>query len=180
MGFIFKSNVFGLILLIVLTYLLIYLNDRYVLNAAFFDANGDPLSGIPDREADVYTRLQKWIYVFEGFYLIVKICIITLLLYTALFLSEKQVSFEKILKVVIYAEFIFLIPATIKIIWFHWNYPHPTLQQWNTTYIFSALSLVPSAPADMTYLLQSLNVFEVGYWFLLAYGLSRISTNNFD
>jgi hypothetical protein len=78
------------------------------------------------------------------------------------------------------AEFIFFIPAIIKIIWFPGYHPGSTLTEWHRFYALSALSLCPGAPADYSYALQTLNLFEVGYWFLLGYGVSKATSLNYD
>ena len=180
MNSLFKKNSFRLFALFFLTYALLFVTDRYLLNAAFFQGIGDPLSGLPDKEAGIYDNLQKWVYVCEGGYLMIKLLLISFILYTALYLLEHPIHFEKIFGVVVDAEFIFLLPAAIKILWFHFYGNHFTLDQWHKFYPLSALSLLPSAPADMTYLLQTLNVFEVVYWFILGYGICKITGLVYD
>jgi hypothetical protein len=54
------------------------------------------------------------------------------------------------------------------------------LLDWHRFYVLSAITVFGSAPADWFYALQTLNMFEIGYWFLLAYGISRITEMNFD
>ena len=175
-----KKNSFRLSVLLLLTYALLFITDRYILNTAFFQGIGDPLSGIPDKEAGIYDSLQKWVYISEGAYLLIKLLVIGLILYTALNLLECPVRFKKVFGIVVNAEFIFLLPAAIKIIWFHFYGNTFTLDQWHKFYPLSALSLFPSAPADTTYLLQTLNIFEVGYWFILGYGIYRVTDLDYD
>jgi hypothetical protein len=176
----FKSNLWGLGLLIGLSFLLIYITGKYILSVGFYNNSGDIFSGLPDQNTAVFDALQRWIYITEVLYTVVKVNVITLILYTALFLSDQKVSYNRVLNIVIYCEYVFLIPAAIKIPWFLDKYPNGTVSDWHKTYIFSALSLFEDVPADWYYPLQTLNIFEVLYWFLLAYGISKITALDFD
>lgn len=175
-----KTAGISLIVLIALTLLLIYITDRCILTLDFYDNSGDPVAGIPAQEKQAYENLQQWIYLFSACYLIVKITLIALILYTALYLAGHRARFRGVFQVVVYAEAIFLIPAVAKIIFFHRYYPHGTLSDWHKFYIGSAVTLFDSAPADWFYALQSLNIFELSYWFALALGLSRLTDLSFD
>jgi hypothetical protein len=176
----FKNGTLALVLLLMLTFLLICITAHHVLTVGFYENSGDPLSGIPGQDLSVYETLQKWIYISSAVYLLFKLGVITLILHTALYLNNQDVSIGKIFRVTVLAEFIFLIPATVKIISFPYTFPHGTLLDWHRYYVLSLLSLFENAPADWYYALQTFNVFEIGYWFLLAYGISKISPLNYD
>ncbi|MDB5114928.1 MAG: hypothetical protein JWQ79_420 [Mucilaginibacter sp.] len=180
MKLLLKNGWLSLALLLSLTTLLIYLTGHYILTLGFYVSNGDPLSGIPGQDERVYEMMQKWIYLSSVLYLLLKVGVISLILHTALYLQDKDISIHKIFKVTILAEYIFLIPAAIKILTFHYTFPTGTLLEWHKYYIFSAISIFNEAPVDWSYALQTLNAFEIGYWFLLAYGVSRITDLNFD
>jgi len=180
MKMLFKSNFFGLGVLLGLSFLLIGLTNKYILSVDFYNNSGDILSGIPGQDASVYNALQKWVYISEALYELFKLIVVTLILHTALYLNDQPVSFGRLLKVVIFSEYIFLIPAALKIPWFLYKYPNGTILNWHHTYILSALSLFDTLPADWYYPVQTLNVFEVCYWFLLAYGIFRITKLDFD
>jgi hypothetical protein len=167
-------------MLLSLTFLLIYLTDHYILTINFYENSGDPVAEVPAQESVVYESLQKWIYLASAFYLLIKLFFISLVLYTAFYLSNHPVPFGKVFNVAVLADFIFLIPAVSKFFWFQYKYPEGTLADWHRVYILSALSLFDSAPADWYYALQTLNVFEVAYWFSLAYGIYKISSLDYD
>ncbi|MGN6639520.1 MAG: hypothetical protein ACTHJ8_11465, partial [Mucilaginibacter sp.] len=174
---ILKSNFFGLGLLLGLSFLLIYITDKYILSVDFFNRGSDIFSVIPEQ---VYHAVQKWIYFSQVIYTLVKVSLIALIIYTALYLSDESISFSRVLNIVIYCELIFLVPAALKIPWFLYKHPHGTLLDWHRTYILSALSFFNDVPADWYYPLQTLNVFEVAYWFLLAYGIYKATKLTFD
>ncbi|MGP2550135.1 hypothetical protein [Mucilaginibacter rubeus] len=180
MNSIAKSNIFYFSALLALTYVLIALTNYYILTPEFYQKSGSALSGIPGGEINVYENMKKWIYFSEAIYLLVKLFTIALIFYTALFLSGKTVSLAAIFKVTLLSEYIFLVPALIKIIWFHFYYPEPTLADWHKTYVLSALSMFDTVPGDWYYVLQTLNVFEVTYWFILGFGISSITGLSYD
>lgn len=157
---------------------LIYLTNRFVLTASFYQTS-DAL-GLPGEGNRVYADLQQWIYFSAAGYLLVKLSLTTLVLYTALYLAEQPVRFAELFQVAIMAEYIFVAAAATKLWWFHYRYPTGTLRDWHQTYILSALSLTGPVPADWSYTVQTLNLFEVGYWFLLAYGVFKLSGLSFD
>ncbi|MEZ2338396.1 hypothetical protein AB6735_22300 [Mucilaginibacter sp. RCC_168] len=180
MKLLLKNCYLNLIVLLTLTFILIYFTNRYILTVGFYENSSDPLSGIPGESQRIYESLQSWIYISSAIYLIAKLFIISVILSIALYLNDQQIKFNRIFKVTILAEFIFLIPACIKIVSFRTVFPDGTVSDWHQYYILSALSLFKGVPADWAYALQTLNVFEVGYWFLLAFGISRISGLDYD
>jgi len=180
MKYLYQHGKLSLSLLLGITFLLIYLTDRYILTAGFYQTNGEPLSGIPDREAGIYDALQKWVYISSAVYLLIKLTLITVILHTALYLRDRDVPFGNIFRLVIIADFIFLVPAVVKLLTFGYTFTNGTLLDWHHYYVLSALSFFSNIPADWYYALQSLNLFEVAYWFLLAYGLSKITEDDFD
>ena len=166
--------------LLLITFALIAVAEKYILTVNFYERSGQAVSGIPEQEALVYQSIQKWIYLYVAAYLLIKVILITLVCYTALYLAGRSVSVQDTLFITLIAEYIFFIPAAVKVIWFLWNVPDPELALWQRFYFLSALSLLQNVPAVWVYPLQTLNMFEVGYWFLLAFGVHRISRMSFD
>jgi len=159
--------------LTVATLFLIYLTNRDILTVDFYANSGQPAPY-------VYTAIQHWVYVFSALYLVIKLLAITALFSTALYLNNCRVPFGKIWMAVTAAEYIFLVPAALKIYGFRHDYPNGGLEEWHRFYVLSALSIVKDVPADWIYPLQTLNVFEVAYWFILAFGLHKISGLTYD
>lgn len=180
MNSITKSNFISLGILLGLSFALISVTNHYILTINFFDNSDEFLAGNPAQENEVYESLQKYIYFSTAVYSLIKICVVALIIYTALYLADHPIKINQAIMVVISAEFTFLTPAVIKIFWFKYEYPHGTLSDWHKVYILSALSLFDGVSADWYYPLQTINVFEVAYWFVLAYGIQRITTLNFD
>ena len=177
---IFKSNFISLGILLGLSLVIVTITSHYILTVKFFDDSEAYFSGIPGQEANVYASLQKYIYLTTVAYILVKLLITALVLYTALYLADKFIPFGKALHIAILSEFIFLLQAVLKIAWFNYRYPHGTLMDWHSVYVLSALSITGDVSADWYYPLQTLNVFEIAYWFLLALGIRKATSLNYD
>jgi len=165
----------SLFLLIGITFILIALTDHYILTVNFYENSGDPLAGDPALDMEVYSRVIHWVYLYTALYLLLKVFIIAGLLQAGLYLAGQTVIFHKLLTCVALAEFIFFVPAVLKIIVFRYYYPEGRLEEWQRFYILSVLPLARNVGADWIYPLQTLNLFEAGYWFLLALGIKKIS-----
>ncbi|MFA6082776.1 hypothetical protein [Mucilaginibacter sp.] len=177
---IWNNYLFNFIVLCLLSCILIWLTDKFILTSEFFSRNGQYLSGSPDQELMVYNLLQKWIYASAITYLAVRIIAVSLILYTALYLLEVSVSFQQVLRIVTLSEYVFLLPAATKFLHFYFLEPVFTLEDWHRYYALSALMLVSEIPADWHYALQAINIFEVAYWFLLAAGIHKETGMNYD
>jgi len=169
-----KSLLFHSGALFALCFLLIAITRQLILTPDFFAKSGQALAATPRQGIFVYASLNKWFYLYEGFYLAAKLSLVTLILYTALYLCEQHVSYLQLLDQVVLAEFTFCAGAASKLAYFYLYCPEGTLADWQRIYLGSAISFFPALPADWSYAVQSLNVFEVAYWGLLAAGISRL------
>jgi hypothetical protein len=177
---VFKFDIFSGAMLLLFSLLLLSVTNHYILTINFFDNSGEYLSAQPGDEAKTYDALQKYIYLSTILYISIKVVLIALIIYTALYLQDQQINFSSALNIVIRAEYIFLLAAVLKIVWFKYEYPNGTLSDWHKTYIFSALSIADNPAADWYYPLQTINLFEIAYWFLLAQGIYKSTSLTYD
>lgn len=166
--------------LIAVSLLLIGLTNKFILTVNFYERNGEPISGIPDMSAQVYERVKSAIYLYAAVYLVIKVLVITIILATGLYFFGTDVSFTRLLRVVILCEFVFLVPAAVKVFWFWPDRNSVDLITWQNFYFLSAASIYSDPRPAMLLPLQTLNVFEVAYWFLLAGGIEKITCIKFD
>jgi hypothetical protein len=84
-------------------------------------------------------------------------------------------KFKRVLNVTIVAEFIFLVPAFIKLLWFLFVETNFTLRDLQYFYPLSALNMFEQEQLEpwLVYPLQVFNLFELIYWVVLAYLLSK-------
>jgi hypothetical protein len=174
-------HTFGLIILLVSIYLfLIGVTNKYILTVDFYEKNGQPVSGIPDMASAVYQHVQQTIYLCSGIYLVAKLLVIAFILYTGLYCFEIKASFTDILRIVTQAEYLFLIPALVKVYWFYYYNTNASLEKWQNFYFLSAASVTCYIKPIFLYPLQTFNLFELAYWFVLAAGIRSVTTSDFD
>ena len=133
-----------------------------------------------------FKKIQEWLdlkskwlwvsYAIIPIMYIVKFTLITLwILSSTIFFGYKN-TFKEILRIVIIAEFIWLIPSFITLIWFGFidtDYGLVDVQYFKP---LSLLNFFEASEIDswLIFPLQSLNLFEIAYMFVLAIGIKRI------
>lgn len=162
------------------TLALIFITNKYILTINFYERNGQPVSGIPDMESLVYDKIKSVIYGYAILYLVIKVMVVSVILATGLFFFDIEVSFSKLLRMVILCEFIFLVPAAAKVCWFWQERQIVDLMTWQNFYFLSAAMLTPDVKPAFLLPLQTINVFEISYWFLLAGGIENMVQVKFD
>lgn len=108
-------------LVIVSLYLLIILTTEYVLvsDSLYYDMFANQLSA--ERMDEVITQGKKWkwvVYIVFPIFLLIKFAAVASCLLVGSLLSNYSISFKKLFEVSVLAEFVFLIPAIVKILWF--------------------------------------------------------------
>ena len=102
-----------------------------------------------------------------------KFTVIAFVIWIGCFMFGYRVTYSQCWGVVIAAEFIFLIPEIVKILWFMLVDTDPTYNDISGFYPLSLIHLVDFESLDKrwAYPLRALNVFEIVYWFLLVGGI---------
>jgi hypothetical protein len=120
-------------------------------------------------------RLQTISYFFIPLMLILKISIIAAILDVGMFFFDRGIKYKKLFNIVTKAEFIFLLVIIFKIFWFYVFQPNYTLKDIEYFYPFSALNIIGYEGLQTWYIypFQVLNLFEIAYWFILAYLMGK-------
>ena len=102
-----------------------------------------------------------------------KFTVIAFVIWIGCFMFGYRVTYTQCWGVVIGAEFIFLIPEILKIIWFMVVETDPTYNDISGFYPLSLIHFVDFEALDKrwAYPLRALNVFEIVYWILLVQGI---------
>ncbi|WP_028298335.1 hypothetical protein [Olivibacter sitiensis] len=125
----------------------------------------------------------QWLsYVLLVLFSAIKYALIATVLYTGVYLSGYKARFGQVLKVVLLAELLLLLPLIIKICWFSFVQTNYALEDIQYFYPLSALSLFDVQHLDniWIYPFQLLNVFELAYWLVLAWGLQQVIQKDYD
>lgn len=112
-------------------------------------------------------------YVSIPFVYLWKFTVIAFVIWVGCFMFGYRVTYSQCWGVVIGAEFMFLLPEILKIGWFMAIQTDPTYHDIRAFYPFSLMHFFDYYAIDSrwAYPLRALNLFEVGYWFLLASGI---------
>lgn len=104
-----------------------------------------------------------------------KLTLIAFLLWVGCFTFGYRVLYSQCWSVALGAEFVFLIPDLIKVVWFFFFVPDPRYAEIGAFYPLSLLSFFDYFEIDRrwAYPLRALNVFEIFYWFILVKGLQH-------
>lgn len=102
-----------------------------------------------------------------------KFTVIAFVIWVGCFMYGYRVTYSQCWGVVIGAEFIFLVPEVLKIVWFMTVETDPDYHEIRSFYPLSLMHFFDYYTLDKrwAYPLRALNVFEVIYWFLLVSGI---------
>lgn len=126
----------------------------------------------------------KWLgYVFIPILLLVKTSLIASTLYIGTFFFSKiPVTFKQLWAIVVSAEFVFLLPPVFKIAWFYFFQTNYKLEDIQYFYPLSALNIMGYKNLEpwFIYPFQTLNLFELVYWLILAYYIGKATKTTMD
>jgi hypothetical protein len=174
---------FILFVSIVLCYIFItYLNKTYITtNAKIFDFLA---KDYPNEVVQNYMENQEklwWTsYVILPVFIGVKILLVSFCLNFIKLLDLPgldKVQFSDLLSLVLIAEFVFIIAGSYKFVNFYWINTNYTIEELQTYYPISLLNIRQYISIEkwLVYPLQLVNLFELSYWMILAWGIWELS-----
>ena len=106
-----------------------------------------------------------------------KFTVISFVIWVGCFMFGYRVTYTQCWGVVIGAEYIFLIPEVLKIMWFMTVQTDPTLGDISAFYPLSLMHFFDYESIDKrwAYPLRALNAFEIVYWFALVKGINHFA-----
>ena len=112
-------------------------------------------------------------YVLVPFELLVRVAAVSFCLLTGLYLTGRKLPTGAVFKIALFAETSFVAYTLLKLVLLAFFHPISRLQELQA---FAPLSLYSIADASsipdwLVYPLQTINLFEIAYWFFLAAGL---------
>jgi hypothetical protein len=169
-------------ILVIITLLNIYLFNSLILNESFFYTSlGNQMSLKRIEDFIINTKNYRWVsFLIMPIYLVLVFYLVSLIVYTGVRFFEINIAFKNCFKIILIAETIPLISSISKTLYFY-IYPPSNfvvLQNFNPLGLSSLIS-TDSIPKYVLYPIQQLNLFEVGYWFLLAYGIKSLGNVDF-
>lgn len=173
-----RSSPFFFIGLLFLASLIVFLTDQLILSRELLiDSFSQQLS--ISRIEQLLEFRDKWAWVnyaiLPVIYLL-KFTFITLWLLSGIILFGYKTSFKKIFQVVLVAEFVWIVPSLLTIIWFGLIDTDYTLIDVQYFQPLSLLNFFDGELVDswLVFPLKALNLFEVAYMLVLAIGIKKV------
>ena len=156
------------ILLCLITLLLLYIKITLIENeTAAFEFLQDRPEGMVLRAISTIKFLSiPFVYLW-------KFLVIAFVIWVGCFMFGYRVTYTQCWGVVVAAEYVFLVPEILKILWFMFVETDPTYNDISGFYPLSLIQFVDIETLDKrwAYPLRAINVFEIVYWFLLVSGI---------
>lgn len=172
-GSIYDISKWGYFLaLCLLTFLLLFVKKSFVENetAAFqiLDQRG---------EMGLIHLISGFQYFVIPLIYLVKFTIIAFTIWIGCFMFGYKISFGQTWHVVLVSETIFLLAEFIKILWFVFVETDPNIHEIRAFYPLSLIHFTDIYELSKNYFypLKALNIFEIGYWLLLVYGIHHMA-----
>lgn len=172
-------RLFAVLLIILL--ILRFTSEFLVSDELIYDSLINRLSH--ERISEVLEQGKKWSwlsYVFLPVVVFVKIYFVVICFSIGGLFLNIESGFKKLFAIATNAEFVFIAPAVIKLLWFSLVKTDYTLQDLQYFSPLSVLGLFRPTDLDtwLIYPLQLLNAFELLYWLALAYQLKEVLGEN--
>lgn len=163
------------VLLCLITFLLLFIKKSFIENetAAFEFLLDRPEGAILQAISTLQFISIPLVYLW-------KFTVIAFVIWTGCFLFGYRVTYIQCWGIAVTAEYIFLIPEVLKILWFLFIHTEPTIHDIRAFYPFSLITFFDYYQLDPRYAypLRALNLFEVLYWFALVSGLQRYTAKS--
>lgn len=173
-----------MLLISILILISAFTNKFFNIDSLIYNSIADKLSTQQITEYFEFQEKWKWLgYIILPILFVIKTSAVASVCYIGgFFFSAKQIAFKKLFNIVITAEFVFLLVPVFKIIWFYFFQTKFTLEDIQYFYPLSALNIVGYEGLEpwLLYPLQTFNLFELGYWLLLAYYIGKETETTMD
>lgn len=180
-----KTTFFKFILLSISLIFLTEITNK-ILNyrVLLYNSLSNQLNSIQIEHFFEFQEKWQWLtYCFIPVFLFIKTCLIASFLYIGVyFFSRKTTTFKQLWSFVINTEFIFILIPIIKIAWFYFFQTNYKLEDIQYFYPLSALNIVSYKSLEpwFIYPFQTINLFELAYWLILAHYIGKVTETNMD
>ncbi|MCH3883483.1 hypothetical protein [Tenacibaculum aquimarinum] len=180
-----KINSTKIYLIISFFLLLITILSKKMINDELIISHFSDLFSIEQIESYIESQKKReWLmFLFPPLIILIRSSLVAICLNIGLFFydTENETKFKQLFRVALLGEFIFVLVGYFKFYYFVFIKTEYTLQNLQQFYPFSYtnfLDLNKIAPW-LVYPLQTINLFEIGYFFVLVYGLHKLLKNKY-
>jgi len=173
-----RDNLYIILILIIFNVLTAFCNRYFLFNDELYYGS---LSGqLSDGQiANLLTFIKDWEwmgYMILPVLLIIKFLLVTVCLAVGYYFITSVWNFRLFLKATLFAEFIFILSAIVKLYWFGWAHTSYSLNELQNFSPLSLSSLITLDEADgwLRYPFQVISLFELAYCTILVIGIRQL------
>jgi len=182
----FKINNFKFYLIVMIITILITFYTNYLLNLDELLYNFYSEKLVQEQVENLLSTQQKWAwlgYAFIPLLILIRTSLVALCLSIGQFIYnvENTFRFKQFFRIALIGEFVLVLVGFFKLGYFYFiktDYTLEDVQQYYPLSIINLLNLKNLEPW-LLYPLQTINLFEVAYFFVLVYGLWKLLKNEY-
>jgi hypothetical protein len=157
--------------------IILWITNKIIITETFYFISFEKFMSIKRIEELIdFNKKREWLsYILLPIVNTIKYILTAIIIFIGIKLYEIEINFKNCFKIVLLAEIIPLVSTITKILYFYIYPPNnfEVLQNFNPLGLSSILRN-DTIPKFLLYPIQQLNLFEVGYWLLLAYGIKSL------
>ena len=179
----YKIHIWKSILIFYIIYvLIIYITNNIIFDELFYYSTlSDKLSTINIEEVILFKNKYEWLsYILFQLFILIKYILVTISVFIGIKLFELNITFENCFRIVLFTEILPICSSIFRLLYFYIYPPNnfEVLQNFNPLGV-SSLIKIDTIPKYLLYPIQQLNLFEICYWLLLAYGIKSLGNVDF-
>ena len=156
------------------------LNTKEIIN----DFYSDKLSEKQISQFLIGQEKWSWLgYLLIPFFILIRTSLVTLCISIGLFFyeTENRIKFKKLFRISLIGEFVLSLTFISKFFYFYFFKTDYTLHELQQFYPLSYTNLINLDNLEpwLVYPLQTINLFEIGYFFMLVFGLHKLLKNKY-
>lgn len=135
---------------------------------------------------EIIEQQQKWSwlgYAIIPLFVLIRSSLVALCLSIITFFYEMEhpFKFKQFLRIALVGEFVWVFVSIVKFAYFYWFQTEFTLEEFQQYFPFSFTNYLDLETLDpwFVYPLQTVNLFEVLYFFVLVYGMHKLLKNKY-
>lgn len=173
--FSFSLSFFFIIILSFYLGLLYYSNSFFLTDSLFYNSYSGSIT--TDSITNIIGVKNKFLWVSYFIFpiiLIIKLFFSSICIKTRLVLFEVNLKWQEIFNIVIFSELVFVLSALVKVIVLTFKKINilEDIQLYTPLSLYGLVKNTSIIPQFLIIPLQTINFFEISYWFLLSFGLS--------
>lgn len=156
-------------------------NNIIITESFYFSSFGNVFSIKKIEEIILFNKKNEWVsYILLPLINVIKYTLVSIIIFIGVKVFEIELTYKKCFKITLLAELITLISSITRTLYLYIFPPinYEYLQNFNPLGLSELLNNF-TMPKYLVYPIHQLNLFEVGYWLLLAYGIKTLGNINY-